>query len=51
MQNWTTAPQTAAAYGKAIQAPTSNTQQYTFPSEDYIKEETHTQENYTWNPA
>lgn len=51
MQAWTAAPDTTGVYGKTVQAPTSNAQHYAFPSENYAKEETHTQQNYTWNPA
>jgi hypothetical protein len=51
MQAWTTAPDTTGVYGTAMQAPTSNLQHYEFPNENYLKEESHTQQNYTWNPA
>lgn len=51
MHAWTTAPDTTGVYGTAMQAPTSNVQHYVFPNENYVKEEGHTQQNYTWNPA
>ena len=51
LQNWATTPHTSGNYGRAFQAPTSNTQHYAFPSEGYVKEETHTPQNYNWNPA
>ena len=51
MQAWTTAPGTTGMYGTALQAPTSNVQHYEFPNENYPKDESHTPQNYTWNPA
>lgn len=51
MQAWTAAADTTSVYGKTTQEPTSNTQHYAFPNGDYGREETQTQQNYTWNSA
>jgi len=49
MQAWTTAADTGAVYGTAMQTPTSNIQHYQFHDETYVKEETSTEQNYMWN--